>query len=103
MKKLIFLISGLSLLVACKFNNVTKILPIYGTRKPITKTVNGQQETDTVYATITPFRFISQYGDSSGSKELEGKIYVADFFFTSCPSICPGMQRNMLTVYKAYK
>ena len=34
---------------------------------------------------------------------MDGKIYVADFFFTTCPSICPVMHRNMLTVYDAFK
>lgn len=98
----LLIIPGL-LLAACKFNSQTRALPIYGDRTPVTKTVNGQQVTDTIYATIPPFRFVNQYGDSTGSKELTGKIYVADFFFTSCPSICPVMQRNMLTVYNAFK
>ncbi len=36
-------------------------------------------------------------------KVFDGNIYVADFFFTTCPSICPIMHRNMLSVYKAFK
>ncbi len=86
---------------ACKSNN--KTLPVYGDRRIETKIVNGQTITDTVYQTIPPFRFINQYGDSISDKNLAAKIYVADFFFTSCPSICPGMQRNMLDVYNAFK
>lgn len=103
MKTRFVLIVLAAMFCGCKFNNVTKILPIYGNPTVVTKTVNGQQVTDTVYATIPPFRFVNQFGDSCGSKELAGKIYVADFFFTSCPSICPVMQRNMLAVYNAYK
>ncbi|RYY34626.1 MAG: SCO family protein, partial [Sphingobacteriaceae bacterium] len=53
--------------------------------------------------TIPAFSFVNQYGDSVTEKSLEGKIYVADFFFTSCPSICPVMHRNMLNVYSAFK
>jgi protein SCO1/2 len=87
---------------ACKSNN-KKTLPIYGQRQAVTKTVNGQTVTDTVYQTIPAFKFINQYGDSTGSKNLDGNIYVADFFFTTCPSICPIMQRNMLNVYNAFK
>jgi protein SCO1/2 len=102
MRKLIAGILLLSVFAACK-SNTTKVLPIYGNRTAETKTVNGQTVTDTVYQTVPPFKFINQYGDSVGSKNLQGKIYVADFFFTSCPSICPGMQRNMLTVYNAFK
>ena len=90
------------LLGACKYNN-TKTLPIYGNRQAETKVVNGQTVTDTVYQTIPPIKFINQYGDSISDKNLAGKIYVADFFFTSCPSICPVMQRNMLDVYNAFK
>ncbi len=86
---------------ACK-NNQTKVLPVYGDRQPITKTVDGKQVTDTVYATIPPFSFVDQERQTITEKNLDGKIYVADFFFTSCPSICPTMQRNMLTVAKAY-
>ena len=91
-------------LASCSSNksNDTK-LPIYGQRQPITKTVDGKQVTDTVYATIPPFSFVDQDRKTIGESDLRGKIYVADFFFTSCPSICPPMQRNMLTVAKAYE
>jgi protein SCO1/2 len=87
---------------SCKFNN-HKTLPILGNRQPVVKTVNGQTVTDTLYQTIPAFRYINQYGDSISDKNLDGKIYVADFFFTTCPSICPIMQRNMLNVYNAFK
>jgi len=103
MKKLANVLFGVILLCACKFNSDNKTLPIYGNRSPVTKTVNGQTVIDTIYATIPAFKFVNQHGDSTGSKNLDGKIYVADFFFTSCPSICPIMQRNMLAVYNAYK
>lgn len=104
MKKLFGAIAIVLMLGACKSNNGNqKTLPIYGNRTPVTKTVNGQTVTDTVYQTIPAFKFINQYGDSISNKNFDGKIYVADFFFTSCPSICPIMQRNMLNVYNAYK
>jgi protein SCO1/2 len=98
-----FILLGVVLLNACKFKSNGKVLPIFGNRQAVTTTVNGQQVTDTVYQTIPSFKFVNQYGDSVGSKNLQGDIYVADFFFTTCPSICPIMQRNMLAVYKAYK
>jgi protein SCO1/2 len=103
MKKLAGLMMIALLLSACRFNDSKKTLPIYGQRQAETKTVNGQTVTDTVYQTIPDFKFVNQYGDSAGSKNLTGDIYVADFFFTSCPSICPVMQRNMLNVYNAFK
>lgn len=102
MKKLIWPMLALLAFTACK-NNETKVLPIYGDRQPITKIVDGKQVTDTVYATIPPFSFVDQERQTISGKNLDGKIYVADFFFTSCPSICPTMQRNMLSVFKAYQ
>jgi protein SCO1/2 len=89
---------------ACKFNaSDKKVLPIYGNRQPVTKMVNGKSVTDTVYQTISKFKTVNQYGDSISNKSLDGDIYIADFFFTTCPSICPVMHRNMLNVYNAFK
>lgn len=78
-------------------------LPILGNREPVTKIVNGKTVTDTAYATIPDFKFVNQYADTITAKNLDDKIYVADFFFTTCPSICPVMHRNMLNVYKEFK
>ncbi|MDN3584767.1 SCO family protein [Mucilaginibacter flavus] len=78
-------------------------LPVLGNKQPVTKMVDGKQVTDTAYATIPDFKFVNQYGDTITAKNLNGKIYVADFFFTTCPSICPVMHRNMLNVYKEFK
>src|ERR1700749_3133887 len=103
MRKLISAIALVWLCGACKFNDNQKALPIYGNRQSVTKTVNGQSVTDTVYQTIPAFKFINQYGDSITNKSLDGKIYVADFFFATCPSICPVMARNMLDVYNTFK
>lgn len=44
---------------------------------------------------IGPFSLINQNGDTITEKNYEGKIYVADFFFTRCPTICPVMTNNM--------
>jgi len=68
-------------------------LPILGTR-----TFNG---TDTVYHTIAPFRFVDQDSVAITNANFAGKIYVADFFFTSCRTICPIMKAQMLRVYEA--
>ena len=44
---------------------------------------------------IPEFRFTNQDGKLIGRKEMEGKITIVDFFFTSCPSICPVMSKEM--------
>jgi protein SCO1/2 len=48
------------------------------------------------------FGFVNQDSVPFTSKDLEGKIYVVDFFFTSCPSICPIMTANMLKLQKRF-
>lgn len=68
-------------------------LPILGTRE-----FNG---TDTVYHVIAPFRFVDQDSAVVTNETVNGKIYVADFFFTSCRTICPIMKTQMLRVYEA--
>ncbi|GAB2982299.1 SCO family protein [Mucilaginibacter puniceus] len=104
MKKLIGAAAIIILYSACKFDgDASKSLPIYGERETVVKTVSGTDVTDTIYHTIPDFNFVNQYGDSVTNKSLDGNIYVADFFFTSCPSICPIMHRNMLTVYNEFK
>ena len=80
-----------------------KKLPIYGERDWVTKTVDGKEVTDTIYNKIPAFSFINQYGDTVTEKNTEGKIYIADFFFTTCPTICPVMKKQMIKVYDAYK
>ena len=66
-------------------------LPIFGERE----VVNG----DTVYHKIAPFRFVNQDSQVVTNETFKGKIYVADFFFTSCRTICPIMKTQMHRVY----
>jgi protein SCO1/2 len=58
---------------------------------------------DTIYHTIAGFEFINQYGEKFSQKDTEGKIYIADFIFTSCPSICPIMTDNLKEIFEKYK
>jgi protein SCO1/2 len=92
----------LAILALWSCNNNTK-LPILGERDWTTKTVDGKEVVDTIYNVIPPFTFINQNGDTVTEKITEGKIYVADFFFTTCPTICPVMKRQMIKIYNEYK
>ena len=56
---------------------------------------NEQGGTDTLYHTVPPFAFTNQDSIVITDKDLKGRIYVADFFFTHCPTICPVMTRQM--------
>lgn len=78
-------------------------LPILGERDWVKKTVDGKEVVDTIYNAIPAFSFVNQEGDTVTEKIVEGKIYVSDFFFTTCPTICPIMKRQMIKVYNAYK
>lgn len=78
-------------------------LPILGQREAVTKLVDGKPVTDSTYQTVPDFAFVSQYGDTVTAKTLDNKVYVADFFFTSCPTICPKMKVQLKRVYEKFK
>lgn len=98
----ITLVGLVCLIIACTSTEKEK-LPILGHRQVVEKTVNGVLVTDTVFQTVPSFTFVNQDSSLITDKDFDGKIYVVDFFFTSCPSICPIMHRNMLEVYKKFK
>ncbi|MBC7745295.1 MAG: SCO family protein [Flavobacterium sp.] len=102
MKFYLFVLAGIFILQACNSGN-NKTLPILGERELADRTVNGKIVQDTVYQTIAPFRYLNQDSIPVTDKDFNGKIYVADFFFTSCNTICPQMHRNMLKVYEQFK
>jgi len=84
-------------------NSGEQKLPILGERDWIKKTVDGKEVVDTIYNTIPPFSFVNQNSDTVTEKIIDGKIYITDFFFTTCPTICPVMKRQMLKVYEKFK
>ena len=51
---------------------------------------------------VPAFSFTNQNGETITNKNYEGKVYVAEFFFTTCPSICPIMNRNMVKVQNEF-
>jgi len=99
-KLTILFILGL-LLSACQSGQ--KRLPFIGEPDIVKKVVDGKTITDTIYPTIPPFQFLNQDSTLITERFFDSKIYVTNFFFTHCPSICPTMQRNLLEVYKKYK
>lgn len=54
-------------------------------------------------APLPEFAFMNQDSQMVSQKDVAGKVHVMDFFFTSCPTICPIMKTNMLTVYEKYQ
>jgi protein SCO1 len=80
-----------------------KKLPILGERDTKSVVLNGKTAIDTIYHTIPDFSFTNQYGKQVTNADFAGeKIYVSDFFFTSCPTICPKMKTQMNRLYKHF-
>lgn len=69
----------------------------------LTKVVDGKAQTDTVWHKVSNFHLVNQLGDTVSLDDLKGKVIVADFFFTHCPSICPTLTRNMKRIQEALK
>jgi protein SCO1/2 len=86
---------GLVILLACEGPTYNKALPILGN--------HVYTENDTLYHRIRPFQLINQDSVFITRDSLEDHIYVSDFFFTSCPTICPKMKAQMLRVYEQFE
>lgn len=78
-------------------------LPILGRKEIKNVTFEGKIQADTIYHTIRDYSFINQYGEKVTPETFGNKVYVADFFFTTCPTICPIMKTQMLRVYEKFK
>lgn len=70
---------------------LTKLIPGYG--KVGLPQLNKVQD----------FSFLDQHGNRITNKNVEGKVYLAEFFFTTCPGICPKMNTNLRPVFEKYK
>jgi protein SCO1/2 len=79
------------------FSCTTKKAPL-----PFIGEIDFNEKGDTVYHTIPAFEMINQEGKTITNKNFEGKIYVADFFFTTCGSICPLMTNNLVKVQNEF-
>jgi protein SCO1/2 len=62
----------------------------------------GQMINDTVWHRVANFHLVNQLGDTVSLYDLQGKLIVMDFFFTSCGSICPLLTKNMLTMQRSF-
>lgn len=76
-------------------------LPVYQPSMVNPELVDSSLQYIRKYHTISPFSLVNQNGDTITGKDYEGHIYIADFFFTTCPSICPIMTDHMREIQKA--
>src|SRR5436190_15067149 len=90
-RKSLFYITFFTVLVAAFYFILTKAIPGYG-KKNIPPLGN-----------IDAFSFINQDGKIVTERNVEGKVFVAEYFFTTCKGICPRMNNNMKRVYEKFK
>ncbi len=90
------------LLFSCQQTTKTEALPYFHTPDftPIWTTEKSQL--DTLHS-LAKFEFTNQNGQKITQESFRGKIHVANFFFTICPSLCPRLMSNMQEVQKAFK
>jgi protein SCO1/2 len=108
MKTVLATLLALYLLVSCRQSQEEKnqeqvVLPFYTAADFTPQWIDSSAKTYNSIHSIPSFSFINQAGDSVTEKTMVGKIYVADFFFTSCPGICKRLSTNLALVQEAYK
>lgn len=103
--KNLFLIVLIILGVGCKQKNsqASIDLPFYNEE---TFTAEWITKDDPAYSeihTIPDFEFINQEGQLVSNRTFEGKVYVANFFFTLCPTVCPKMEANLSMIQDEFE
>ena len=96
MKNFLFFLLILSGLSTCFQTPGKRTLPILGER-------DISPAGDTAYPKVPDFAFIDQDSQPVTNATFEGKIYVVDFFFIHCPTICPKVKKNGLRIYEKYQ
>lgn len=93
--KIAIILAGLSLF-SCSQTSKNSALMYYGER-------TLDQNNDTLFYTIPEFEFIDQDSQLVNTSTVKGKVFVTDFFFTTCPTICPRMKDQLIRVYDEFK
>ena len=75
-------------------------LPLLGKIEEVPRADGGPA--DSVVTPVPPFSVVDQAGQVVTNQTLAGRAYVTDFFFATCPGICPKLQSELLTVYKLF-
>jgi protein SCO1/2 len=91
---LVLLVSWI-VIASCTEQKKVRVLPIVGNYDVEYDTIDGKELTDTIYPKIPYFTYLNQDSIQITSSTMKGKVWIADFFFTSCPSICPKMTSQM--------
>ena len=81
----------------------TEYLPYYNEESFTPNWLTPNSEDEKKFHKIPDFKLVNQLGDTISQKTFDNKIYVTDFFFTSCPGICKKMTGNMIKIQEAFK
>lgn len=101
---LVFLILSIAIFLGIyALQSPKKMLPIYSPRDVNPELVDSTVQHIGNDHKIADFSFTNQNGKLITEKEYENYIYVADFFFTTCPTICPKMTNNMVWLQNQLK
>jgi protein SCO1/2 len=100
---LILIVPSVGYLLLQTGKNNYKTLEIYGPKEPVLKSVNGKSVTDTLYHTVKGFSLLDVDSNPVTEKIIEGKIYVVDFFFSTCKTICPKMSNQLMRVQHQFR
>ncbi len=98
-----FVLSGIIITIIYQVMNPPEVLPVYQPAQVSKELVDSTIQHIKKYHTISNFKLINQNGDTITQNNYKGKIYVADFFFTTCQTICPKMTNNMAKIQEAIK
>jgi protein SCO1/2 len=99
----LFLVSAVIVYLFYNALQPPKILPIYQPSMVNFELVDSTLQHVKKYHTIADFELTNQNGEQVTQNDYEDKIYIADFFFTTCPTICPIMTKNMATIQSKIK
>ncbi len=98
-KVLVFIV----FLISCAGKEETSTLPFYNTPDFTPEWIDEEEPRFGDIHQIGEFRFMNQSGEFVDNKTFDGKIYITDFFFTTCPGICPKMTGNLSTIQEAFR
>ncbi|MDY0088782.1 MAG: SCO family protein [Flavobacteriaceae bacterium] len=99
----VFVFSAVFLTISYGLLKPKKRLPIYNPSMVNPELVDSTIQHISKYHKIADFSFVNQNGEIVTQEDYKNKIYVADFFFTTCPTICPIMQDNMVILQEKFK
>jgi protein SCO1/2 len=104
MLRIVFsIISSVGILISCSIKPKEAMLPYYNSPDFTPHFITAQKAASEITHSIADFLCTDQNDSTITQKNVEGKIHIANFFFTACGSICPKMMGNLQTVTEQFK